>query len=170
MKTRRIWLLMCLLLPVMGLAASFADAGHEHETAPPVHEHEGEESDGEHAHQSRAAGVVDSASEASLSVTALDMKFEPHIVRVQAGVPTRIELENAGATEHSLIVKTPDGRADWIHLHVQVGGSDTAVYRLDEPGRYPILCTVPGHQEAGMVGELVVAAGDHRHETAPDHH
>ncbi len=37
METQQIWMLMFLLLLVMGLAASFADAGHEHETAPDHH-------------------------------------------------------------------------------------------------------------------------------------
>jgi len=33
------------------------------------------------------------------------------------------------------------------------------LHQLDEPGTYPVLCTIPGHTEAGMVGELVVLAG-----------
>ena len=29
---------------------------------------------------------------------------------------------------------------------------------IDTPGTYRILCTIPGHAEAGMVGTLVVTA------------
>ncbi len=46
MKTRPIGMLMCVLLLATGPRASFA--GHEHETPPPVHEHEGEESEAGH--------------------------------------------------------------------------------------------------------------------------
>ena len=34
--------------------------------------------------------------------------------------------------------------------------TDAATFRVDKPGKYRVLCTVAGHTEAGMVGELVV--------------
>ena len=49
-----------------------------------------------------------------------------------------------------------DGQADWIHLHAAADATDAGTYRIDQPGRYRLLCTIPGHTEAGMVGELVV--------------
>lgn len=102
------------------------------------------------------SGLVHEPPRATISLRALDMKFEPRTVEIEAGVPTRIDLENVGAMEHSLVVKAPDGENDWIHLHAKAGASDAGTYRLDRPGRYPIACTIPGHTEAGMVGELVV--------------
>ena len=107
----------------------------------------------------RPKGLVDAPPEATIYVRALDMRFEPRTFEIRAGVPTRIELENKGATEHSFVVKTPSGEDDWIHLHAKRGASDAGVYRLERAGRYPILCTTPGHSEAGMVGELVVRGG-----------
>ena len=99
------------------------------------------------------------------------MKFEPRNIELQAGVPTRLELVNIGVVEHSLIVRTPDGGSDWIHLHAQAGASDAGVYKLDQPGRYPILCSIPGHTEAGMAGELVVkSATDHAHPAGSHSH
>lgn len=113
-----------------------------------------------HAHAERPAGVVDREPRATLLVRALDpFRFAPERLELEAGVPTRIELENDGAIEHSLVVKTPDGSRDWIHLHVPVGATDAATYELDRPGTYPVLCTIAGHTEAGMVGELVVREG-----------
>ena len=84
--------------------------------------------------------------------------FEPSTLELRAGVPTRIELDNRGAAvEHSLLVRAPAG-GDWIHLHAAAKGSDSATFRIDTPGTYEVLCTIPGHTEAGMVGKLVVAA------------
>ena len=71
-------------------------------------------------------------------------------------MPTRIELQNEGAIEHSLIVRTPDGKHDWIHLHAPAHGMDASTFEVDRLGTYPVLCTIAGHMEAGMVGELVV--------------
>ena len=65
----------------------------------------------------------------------------------------------AGHAEHTLVVKTPDGKQDWVHLHVPPRVTEAATYQLDEPGTYPVLCTIPGHTEGGMIGELVVLAG-----------
>lgn len=115
----------------------------------------------EHAHMERPAGVVDAKPQRTVRIRALDeLRFEPKRIEVQAGTPTRIELENSGAAAHSLVVKTPDGEHDWVHLHVPPGATVAATYQLDEPGTYPVLCTIPGHTEGGMIGELVVLPGN----------
>jgi uncharacterized cupredoxin-like copper-binding protein len=119
------------------------------------------------AHLERPAGVVDAPPQVTVRIRAFDqLRFEPQRIEVQAGIPTRIELENIGAAEHSLVVRTPDGERDWVHLHVLPGASDAATYQFDEPGTYPVLCTIPGHTEGGMNGELVVLADPSR---APSH-
>ncbi len=109
-------------------------------------------------------GLVSTTARASVLVRSTDFRFKPTTVKVRAGIPTRIELRNDGQTEHSLVVKTPDGKYDWIHLHAQAGASVAATYQLDEPGEYRVLCTIPGHTEVGMTGELIVEAEDaHSH-------
>lgn len=113
-----------------------------------------------HAHKKRPAGVVDATPQARVRIQAFDgLRFEPRRIEVRAGVPTEITLQNEGAAAHSLVVKTRDGRQDWVHLHVPPGATEAATYQLDEPGTYPVLCTIPGHTEGGMIGELVVLAG-----------
>lgn len=112
---------------------------------------------GGHRHGEVPKGVVDREPRATLRVRAFDpFRFEPSRLEVDAGVPTRIELENSGVIEHSLVVKTPDGSSDWVHLHVLAGATDAATYEFDRPGTYEILCTIPGHTEGGMIGKLVV--------------
>jgi plastocyanin len=136
--------------------------GHESHSAAPGHGH------GMHAHAERPDGLVDAPPQVTIRVRALDpFRFEPKHMQIQAGVPTRIEFANAGAAEHSLVVKTPDGIGDWVHLHAAPGATEAATYQLDEPGTYPVLCTVPGHTEGGMIGELVVLVG---HDGKASHH
>ena len=133
--------------------ATHDHSAHGHSSAGTGHDH------GAHAHGEPPAGVVDLAPRATLRVEAHDpFRFEPRRLEVQSGVPTRIELVNQGVAEHSLVVKTPDGQRDWVHLHVQAGETHAATYRLHKPGTYPIVCTIPGHEEGGMIGELVVTA------------
>ncbi|MFQ5699763.1 MAG: cupredoxin domain-containing protein [Myxococcota bacterium] len=115
---------------------------------------------GMRAHMERPAGMVKAAPRATLRVRAFDrLRFEPNRIEVRAGVPTRIVLENEGASEHSLVVKTPDGSRDWVHLHVLPGATKAATFQLDQPGTYPVACAIPGHAEGGMIGTLVVLPG-----------
>jgi len=109
-----------------------------------------------HAHADQPLAAVDAVPKATLHIIAGEYNFEPRSLALRVGVPTRIELQNVGAIEHSLIVRAPDGSADWIHLHAGADATDAATYRIDERGTYRVLCTVPGHTEAGMIGELIV--------------
>lgn len=107
-------------------------------------------------HSTRPLAAVDEAPKTTLRVKASDFKFAPAVFAMKAGEPTLIQFENDGAAEHDFVVKTPEGNSDWIHLHAMVNAAVAATFRIDERGRYRVLCTVPGHKEAGMVGELVV--------------
>jgi len=111
---------------------------------------------GPHVHKARPLAAVDEAPKATIRVKAGEFEFEPMSISMKAGEPTRIELENEGAIEHALIVAAPDGKGDWIHLHAAANSTDAETFRIDTPGTYPVLCTVQGHTEAGMVGELIV--------------
>jgi uncharacterized cupredoxin-like copper-binding protein len=111
-----------------------------------------------HQHMTRPVAAVDAPAEATVVVKASEFAFEPSTIALRAGVPTRIELDNRGAlVEHSLLVRAPSG-GDWIHLHAAAKGTDVGTFRIDTPGSYDVLCTIPGHTEAGMVGTLVIAA------------
>lgn len=132
-------------------APSGMPAEHEHsEGTHSGHEH------GAHTHATRPLAAVDDTPKATIHVKASDFKFEPKSLTMRAGEPTRIELENDGVVEHALIVATPDGKGDWIHLHAMVSATDAGTFRIDQPGKYRVVCTVEGHTEAGMVGELIV--------------
>jgi uncharacterized cupredoxin-like copper-binding protein len=111
-----------------------------------------------HAHAAKPLAAVDAAAKSTIAVASGDFLFEPKILELRAGEPTRIELVNQGKVEHALVVSEPSGKRDWIHLHAAPGATDAGTFQIDVPGRYKLLCTVAGHTEAGMVGELVVKA------------
>ena len=155
------------LLQAQYPAGSLEPHGH-----PPAAGHSSERSHGHgegHVHGNNGPqGLVSTRARASVLVRSTDFHFKPTTIKLRAGIPTRIELQNDGQTEHSLVVKTPDGEYDWIHLHAQAGTSVAATYQLDQPGEYRVLCTIPGHTEAGMTGELIVEAEDtHGHHGEP---
>ncbi len=109
-----------------------------------------------HLHASRSLAQVDLPAAVTLRVRATEFELVPRVIELRAGEATRIEFENDGLIEHALVVKAPDGAAEWIHLHAVAKATDAGTFRLEQAGRYRLFCTVPGHTEAGMVGELVV--------------
>lgn len=137
--------------PADALAPAGAHGGHEahSQVAPAASPHV-------HAHGASPMALVDAPPEATLRVKASEFDFQPRTLQLRAGEATRIEFENDGATEHSLVVKAPDGTSDWIHLHAASKAKDAGTYRIEQPGQYPLLCTIAGHTEAGMVGLVVV--------------
>jgi len=111
-----------------------------------------------HEHATRPLAWVDAEAQDTIVVKSTEFAFEPTTLEMRAGVATRIELDNRAAlVEHSLLVRAPGG-GDLIHLHAGPKSMDVGTYRLDTPGTFDVLCTIPGHTEAGMFGKLVVRA------------
>lgn len=89
-----------------------------------------------------------------VTVKALDtMKFDPPTLTVQAGQPTHLTLDNAGALVHDFVLTEGTEQA----VKVETGGkaSGTAVFTIAKPGTYTYMCSQPGHEAAGMKGTIV---------------
>jgi nitrite reductase (NO-forming) len=86
-----------------------------------------------------------------VKLVATEFKYDPAIVRVPVGKEITITLENKGAIEHDLHIPAFN-----VHLAPKPGRTEKATFRADKPGTYDFECTIPGHKEAGMKGQLVV--------------
>lgn len=82
-----------------------------------------------------------------------DYAFQPATVTVPAGRDFNLTLENQGRVPHDLTVP-----ALGIHVVAAPGQSTTISIAALAPGRYRMLCSVPGHAAAGMTGTFVVEA------------
>ena len=103
--------------------------------------------------------------DALITVVAEDNRFIPATITVDSG--TTIELRNDGAVVHTWTVL-----AEPIEEEADLGQATTlAEGRVDAgqsvridlsalgPGTYQVVCVIPGHISAGMVGELIVTEG-----------
>lgn len=88
-----------------------------------------------------------------VTVTMLDtMKFEPVSMTVKAGAEVEIHLVNGGAIEHDFSLDESD-------VNETLDGGDETDFTFtapDAPGTYTYFCNIPGHEAAGMKGELIV--------------
>ena len=100
------------------------------------------------------------------------LTFSPEAVAVLAGTTVTLVLDNTDAsTEHDLEVQeleaiVVEGGADdhghgddgnVVAVHADAGKQASITFKAETPGTYRFVCTVPGHEDAGMFGELVVS-------------
>ncbi len=98
-----------------------------------------------------AAGLAGTAPKV-VKVTAKEFAFEPKEVKVKAGQPVKLMLENKGVIEHDIVLEKLGLKTSTI----QPGKTAELTFTPKAKGRYPIVCSVPGHKEAGMTSTLVV--------------
>ena len=104
------------------------------------------------------------------------IRFEPAEIRVEAGQPVRLVIDNSEAASiHDFSVREipvrdvhHEGEMDGGHmgmdsahdydLHIALeSGSDGVIeFTPTAAGEYEFLCTVTGHAQAGMTGTLIV--------------
>lgn len=95
-----------------------------------------------------AAGAGEGAA-----VTLSEFAIAPDPVEVESG--GSLQVTNAGTQAHNLKVAGTDlGTAD-----LAGDAGETLDLSSLDPGSYEIFCSIPGHKEAGMAGELVVGGG-----------
>lgn len=99
-----------------------------------------------------ADGGPDVATVEPVAVTLSEFAVEPGGVTVAVG--GALSVTNAGVQPHNLTVRDTDLRTP------DLGNGGTAPLDLSplSPGDYEVYCSIPGHAEAGMVGDLTVTA------------
>lgn len=108
----------------------------------------------------------------NIDVTLTDFMYTPTQFTVPAGQEIAVDAANTGAVIHNFIImklgttvgteytSEDDVNAYW-KLEIPAGGSTTASFTAPaEPGEYEVVCSTPGHLQAGMVGTLTVVAGE----------
>ena len=91
-----------------------------------------------------------------LTVVARDARFEPANLTVQQGRTVVLSFRNDDRIFHDWEV---EGLAN-VDAGALPGQTQRIRFRIDEPGTYRIVCTVPGHADAGMAGTLQVDPAD----------
>jgi nitrite reductase (NO-forming) len=88
-----------------------------------------------------------------IEVTADDFRFEPDEIVVRSGEDIAIALTSLDMF-HDFVI-------DELGARIAAGAGDTSTggFRAGKPGTYVFYCSVPGHRQAGMLGNLIVEEG-----------
>jgi uncharacterized cupredoxin-like copper-binding protein len=129
-----------------------------------------------------AAEAMTEATGETVVVEASEFKFAPSTIRIPAGKPVKVVLNNGGNIEHEILIRdlsvkivatetshdmhsageagmramSEHVKAGRFHVHAGPGGEASEVMQADAAGTYDFACEIPGHKEAGMVGRIEV--------------
>lgn len=102
-----------------------------------------------------AAAQPAAAAPSSVQIVASELKFEPNTVAVKAG-QVQFVVQNGGAIEHNFVVEDATRKELGKIANIEVQKTEQVSVSL-QAGAYMMVCTLPGHREAGMVGTINVA-------------
>ncbi|MBC7876449.1 MAG: cupredoxin domain-containing protein [Anaerolineales bacterium] len=125
---------------------------------------------------SACAGASKPATEITLELT--DFSYTPSSLTIPVDQPVLLTINNTGLVEHDFVVEKIDvtdvvaqdsgsehhmqgmeeGASYDLHVATGAGQTNTLQFTALEPGTYKIFCSVQGHIEAGMIGELIVVS------------
>jgi plastocyanin len=94
----------------------------------------------------------------SIRINAVDISYEQSTYKIEAG-PARIEFRNRGTLAHNLVFREADGAPVAAGEREFLPAGQDQRFDVDlEAGEYEFYCSVPGHEEAGMISTLVVGS------------
>ena len=97
------------------------------------------------------------AGTSTFEVVLTDFAIQPDLIEAPDGEDLEFRVTNNGQSPHTFAVDTGNG----VEVTSELAAGDTTVLavRALEVGDYKISCTVPGHEDLGMVGTLSVGEG-----------
>lgn len=141
--------------------------------AAPGHEGHGDHAGHGAGHATTAGRPGDPAKVSRTVDVQMDdsMRFTPAQVEVRAGETIRFLVVNKGKLPHEMVIgsmKELDEHAEMMRkmpdmkhtepnqVNLAPGKRGAIVWTFDKPGTFAFACLIPGHKEAGMVGQLSV--------------
>ncbi len=113
-----------------------------------------------------------SAPTTTIDVTMTDFQFSPSAFTVPAGEQITLKSTNSGAVIHNFIIMNlgynvgnefDEEDLENVYWKLEIapgGGTETNFTAPEEPGEYEIVCSTPGHVQAGMLGTLNVVEAE----------
>jgi plastocyanin len=87
----------------------------------------------------------------TINLTAREMRFGQDGIHLKVGQTVTFTLDNNDLYAHSFDADEFD-----IHTAMPANSQVTASFTATRPGTFDFYCGVPGHQQAGMVGKIIV--------------
>jgi plastocyanin len=99
-----------------------------------------------------AGGGSGNASALNVTVNATEFKFDPATINATPGQLINLTVKNNGSVQHTWVLSQAN-----VKLTIDPGKTASATFMAPTTaGTYQYECDLPGHKEAGMVGQMIV--------------
>ena len=132
---------LALALIACGSTTGATTGGWTHPSTPPA---------GGAAQPAAAATLASPGQSEKITIEAFDLGFTPSMPTVAAAGTYPVEFKNTGSTLHDVTF------ADGTKISAEGGTSATGTVTVPAAG-LAFMCSIPGHADAGMKGEVMVA-------------
>ncbi|MDA1330295.1 MAG: cupredoxin domain-containing protein [Chloroflexi bacterium] len=87
----------------------------------------------------------------SVLLLAEDIAWSQNLIEAKVGQTVELTLRNDGALDHDFVLEEFG-----LEVSLSPGEQQTVSFVLTEAGLFDYICSVPGHQDAGMAGKFAV--------------
>ncbi|MEX2144274.1 MAG: cupredoxin domain-containing protein [Anaerolineales bacterium] len=87
-----------------------------------------------------------------VTLVAEDIMWSMETIEAKVNQPIEITIRNAGALDHDFVIAELD-----IEVLLSPGDIEVVEFTVDQAGTILYICNIPGHEEAGMVGQIVIS-------------
>ncbi|MCM3597941.1 cupredoxin domain-containing protein [Metabacillus idriensis] len=101
-----------------------------------------------------------------IQIGATDNKYNPVDFQIKNEQQVTINFKNTGTVEHDIQIDGLEAEiinreshqhgAEGIHIHAEPGKQSSITFKALETGVFEYYCTLPGHKESGMIGNMSV--------------
>lgn len=99
--------------------------------------------------------LVGCGSSDVFSVELDEFSITPKVFSVRVGDEVTFRVVNVGVIGHNITVFGVDDQK-LVDIDVEAGGSTSFKFSSSTAGEFLIICSVPGHEMAGMTAKIVV--------------
>lgn len=86
-----------------------------------------------------------------ITLVAEDIMWSTSEIHAKVNQPIELTIRNDGALDHDFVIE----ELGFDEL-LSPGDVKTITFTVDHPGSIKYICNIPGHEEAGMVGEITI--------------
>lgn len=95
---------------------------------------------------------LEQAEVREIAVSGKEFSFDPASITLSEGEKVRVVFTNVGQAPHDFTIEGLGVKTEVIGS----GKTDSVEFTAPASGNYTFFCSVPGHREAGMEGNLIV--------------
>ena len=88
----------------------------------------------------------------TIIIVGTEFAFEPETIEIPVNEEAVIEFRNLGTVDHDLVIEEFNVATG----SMRIGSKKTVRFTPTETGEFVLICSIPGHPEAGMTGTVIV--------------